>query len=118
MKGLLQWGLLLMLVAGLRAAPLWAEEQSAPPRQNQTSDQGSVNGKGAGTDLAAAVSSQQEIVGKMLDAMREMARMMRAEAKDPERQAEAAEMVEQIDQLKDQHQLMFLAMNMPAKPPK
>lgn len=87
--------------------------------EDQASKQGASNGKGAGgPDLVAAVSGQQEVVGKMLDAMREMARMMRAEAKDPESQAEADKMVDRIDQLKDQHQLMILAMNMPAKPAK
>lgn len=119
MKGLVQGVLGLVLSGCLASAPVSATDQNGKelPVQNQTADQTQPEGKGAGPNLTAAISGQQEIVGKMLDAMREMARLMREETTNQEIKSEAAEMVNRIDQLKDQQRLMLQAMKMPAKPP-
>lgn len=112
-------GLIGLALSGCMAAhSVSAKDQQAKelPVQNQTTEQAETEGKGAGSDLTAAISGEQEIVGKMLDAMREMARLMREATANQEIKSEAAEMVDRIDQLKDQHQLMLLAMKAPAKP--
>jgi hypothetical protein len=120
MKGLVQGVLGLVLSGCMAAHTVSAKDEKAKERpvQNQTAEQSGAAGNEAGPDMAAMISGQQELVGKMLDAMREMARLMREETTNPEIKSEAAKMVNRIDQLKDQQQLMLLAMKTPAKPAK
>lgn len=112
MKVAVRWIPLLMF---LICPAVWANNENPEPPpvvQGPTVGQGGENA----AEMKAMVSGQQQIVGEMLNTLRELARMTREEAKTPERQSDAAEMVDRIDRMKDQHDMMVLAMKTPAKP--
>ncbi|NKE73418.1 hypothetical protein [Candidatus Manganitrophus noduliformans] len=129
MKQFLQLALLSILLGGLLAGPAWSEERKASPAQlrrdtqgpssSQEEDKGSssqmeVNGmKGGMMDdsMMSMMSRHHDMMGNMLNTMKEMTQVLKEEAKGPDTKARADQILGNIKKMENHHKMMMGMMN-------
>lgn len=125
MKQIFQLALLLILFGGLAAAPAWPAEAAltdgtlqqvgSPIVKKENSEretQGPPSPPPQSGEMMSMMSREHDMMGTMLNTMREMAQILKEQTEDPNAKARTDQVLANVKKMEDQHKMMMGMMNM------